>query len=235
MKIFILSIVLVANLFFLSDLKAAGWGVKPCPLPVGPNVVVPNPVNFKNNAAQQKAVQLKNYAIKNNNQSVNDVADWNFMLLQYKMFCSVSKNEEIEDAISSSDYRVKFAAILVAGEKNLQISDKLFDLMDDENKVIQQAARKALAIKSYFLLKEIKEFNLTTEQKKKAQSKVVNPNALKIGLDYVDFGPLPHDSKDISNHSSIRWKSWFSLREAELRDLNKKKKEVFSMFEINVD
>lgn len=200
-------------LMYLPYLKA-GWGTKPCPLPVGPNVVIKNPANFnlRNNQAQQKPVPL-NVNVQNN------LADYNFMLTQYKIFCHNSKDDEILNALSSTDVRVRFAAVLVAGEKNLDINDKIYDLLSDENAQIQQAARKALAVKSYFLLKEIKEYNYTKEQKNKISP--VNPNNLKIGIDYVDFGPLPHDNNNLTNNSVVRWKSWFSIRENELRSLKK--------------
>jgi len=175
---------------------------------------VPNPVLFKNNVQRQNSLNAAN-----NNQN-NNLADWNFMIAQYRIFCSQAKDSEIEDALSSSDFRVRFAAVLVAGEKNLEIGNKIFDLLADDNKFIQQAARRSLSVKSYFLIKEIKEVNFTTEQKNKIKP-VVNVNNLKIGLDYVDFGPMLHDSIDLSNHSAFRWRSWFSIRENELRDLKK--------------
>lgn len=181
-------------------------------------MVIQNPVNFnaRNGFNQQKPVPL-NTNIQNNN-----LADYNFMINQYKIFCHNSTNDEIEDALSSTDFRVRFAAVLVAGEKNLDISDKLYDLLGDSNSYIQQAARKALAVKSYYLLKEIKECNYSSEQKTK--NKNINPNNLKIGIDYVDFGPLPHDGNNFSNNSITRWKSWFLIRESELRNLKKDKK-----------
>ena len=179
-----------------------------------------NPVPVANN------VNRFNNQIKpiNTNAQNNNLADWNFMLSQYKIFCSHSTENEVDDALCSSDFRVKFAAILVAGEKNLNVNDKLFDLLYDENKFIQQASRKALMVKSYFLIKEIKEYNFTSTQKIK--TKTVNPNTLKVGIDYVDFGPLPQDENNLTNHAITRWKSWYSLKEGALRDLNNKKKEL---------
>lgn len=189
-----------------------------------------NQFNFKNNVVnnlnQQRPIPLEANISKansfNSSQSNTGITDWNFTLNNYKIFSNLSNHQEIEDALNSSDFRIKLAAIFVSGEKNLNVNSKLFDLICDENKTIQQAARKALAVKSYYIIKDLKE-KKSTDAKKKTQSKVnVNPNSLKIGIDYVDFGPLPYDSNDLINHAMIRWQSWFSIRENELRDIKNK-------------
>lgn len=195
-----------------------------------------NPFNFKNNAGnnlnQQRPLPLEASNSKGSNsnfpQPNTGISDWKFTLNNYKILVN-SSDLEVEDALGSSDTRVKLAAIFVSGEKNLNVNSKLFDLICDEDKTIQQAARKALSVKSYYLIKDLKDLIKDLKEKKsvdankKMQSKiVVNPSSLKIGIDYVDFGPLPYDSNDLINHAMVRWQAWFSIRENEIKGMKVK-------------
>lgn len=167
------------------------------------------------NVANQQNFNVK----KNNNDNTlqKNISDWNYTLTQYQIFYN-SKVEDVERGLSSFDFRIKYAAVLVVGEKNLIVGNKLFDLLDDRNEYVQQAARKALAVKSYYLIKEMKEFNNVKNKNLK-----VNPSALKVGIDYVDFGPLPYDSEDLISVSISRWKDWFLKKEKDLALLQSKK------------
>jgi hypothetical protein len=167
------------------------------------------------NVANQQNFNVK----KNNNDNTlqKNISDWNYALTQYQIFYN-SKVEDVERGLSSFDFRIKYAAVLVVGEKNLIVGNKLFDLLDDRNEYVQQAARKALAVKSYYLIKEMKEFNNVKNKNLK-----VNPSALKVGIDYVDFGPLPYDSEDLISVSISRWKDWFLKKEKDLALLQSKK------------
>lgn len=221
--IFLLFISLLFVLY-LPYLKA-GWGTGPCPLPVGKNqqngFYFGSPANSRvmplpnRNVANQQNFNVK----KNNNDNTlqKNISDWNYALTQYQIFYN-SKVEDVERGLSSFDFRIKYAAVLVVGEKNLIVGNKLFDLLDDRNEYVQQAARKALAVKSYYLIKEMKEFNNVKNKNLK-----VNPSALKVGIDYVDFGPLPYDSEDLISVSISRWKDWFLKKEKDLALLQSKK------------
>lgn len=175
---------------------------------------VANQQNFKNNINDQQ---------DNNIVQKNPLSDWNYTLTQYKIFHN-SNLDEVERGLSSFDFRVKYAAILVVGEKNLSVGNKLFELLDDRNEYVQQAARKALAVKSYYLLKEIKEFNSPPKNK----NLKVNPSTLKVGIDYVDFGPMAYDSENLISVSVSRWKEWFSKKENDLISLQTTKKSNFN-------
>ena len=195
-------------------------------MPVGKNqqngFYFGSPANSRVTPLQNRNVaNQQNFNVKKN---INDIAlqkntlsDWNYTLTQYQIFYN-SKIEDVEKGLSSFDFRIKYAAILVVGEKNLIVGNKLFDLLDDRNEYVQQAARKALAVKSYYLIKEIKEFNNVKNKNLK-----VNPSALKVGIDYVDFGPLPYDSEDLISVSISRWKDWFLKKEKDLALLQSKK------------
>ena len=178
------------------------------PLQKGNNLRQQN-FNFKNNLDNQQ---------ESNVLQKNSMSDWNYTLAQYQIFHN-SNFDEVEKGLSSFDFRIKYAAILVVGEKNIPVGNKLFDLLDDRNEYVQQAARKALAVKSYYLIKEIKEISFS----KKNINLKVNPSNLKIGIDYVDFGPMAYDSEELIAVSVTRWKEWFSKKENHFNSLQEKK------------
>ena len=68
-------------------------------------------------------------------------------------------------------------------------------------------------------MKEIKEFNSPPKNK----NLKVNPSTLKVGIDYVDFGPMAYDSENLISVSVSRWKEWFSKKENDLISLQTKK------------
>lgn len=172
----------------------------------------PSNGNLRNNG------QNKN---PNNNIMENiSQADIAFTRIQYKQLCN-SDTEDILLALETKDPRVLAGACTAAAEYDLDVVEKLIDLIGNDNDLVAQCARKGLLIKSFYLMNKIKK-----QQNQKVDfnfkpnpinlEKFANNKALEIGKDFVDFGPMTNDDNLAINASTIRWQTWFKKNEAKL-------------------
>lgn len=147
-------------------------------------------------------------------------ADIAFTRIQYKQLCN-SDTEDILLALETKDPRVLAGACTAAAEYDLDVVEKLIDLIGNDNDLVAQCARKGLLIKSFYLMNKIKK-----QQNQKVDfnfkpnpinlEKFANNKALEIGKDFVDFGPMTNDDNLAINASTIRWQTWFKKNEAKL-------------------
>lgn len=145
-----------------------------------------------------------------------------FIKNQYKMLCN-SDMEDIHAALQAYDPKILAGACVAAAEFNLDVNDRLVDLLNNENNIVSQSARKGLLIQSYYLLSKIKRVQ-PSNNNDYFRGKPTPENLLKfttgknleIGKDYVDFGPLPNDDNLAINTSVNRWQIWFKRNEAKL-------------------
>ena len=163
----------------------------------------------------------------NANQQNNDNDNLEYTRMQYKQLCN-GDCEDIISALEVKDPRVLAGACTAAAEYDLDVNDRLIDLLDNESEIVAQCARKALMVKSFYALNKIKkeknEKNIFALKPNPINlENFVNKNNLEIGIDYVDFGPIKNDDNLAINDSVLRWKIWFKKNESKLSDIKSKK------------
>lgn len=166
-----------------------------------------------------------NRSNNNGNLGLSD-NDFAYAKIQYKQLCN-GDCQDIMLALETKDPRVLAAACTASAEYDLDVNEKMFDLLGDKNAVVSQSARHALLIKSFYLLNKIKAengdkkaFNLKPSPKN--LEKYCNSNNLEIGIDYVDFGPMVNDNNIAVNTSVLRWRAWMKRNESKLSGMKKK-------------
>lgn len=172
----------------------------------------------------------KNTNSKSNNNNNGNLGlsnnDFAYAKIQYKQLCN-GDCQDIMLALETKDPRVLAAACTASAEYDLDINEKMFDLIGDTNAIVSQSARHALLIKSFYLLNKIKAekgdkktFNLKPTPTN--LERYCNSNNLEIGIDYVDFGPMENDDNIAINTSVLRWQAWMKRNESKLSGMKKK-------------
>jgi hypothetical protein len=160
-----------------------------------------------------------NFGLSNN--------DLMYTKIQYKQLCNC-ECEDIILALDTKDPRIIAAACLAAGEYDLDVNERLIDLLGGESDFVSQSARKALMMKSFYMLNKIKKENgekniFTLKPNPINLEKFTNSNNLDIGKDYVDFGPMQNDDNVAINTSVFRWQAWIKKNESKLSGMKNKK------------
>ena len=169
-----------------------------------------------------KSLDKKNRGIDSFNPDLSD-EESSFIKSQYKMLCC-SDNEDIYAALQSSDTKILVGACIAAAEFNLDVNDRLIDLLNHEEDIVSQSARKGLLIQSFYLLSKIKRINSQNDDYFRGKPspenllKYTSGKKLEIGKDYVDFGPLPSEDNIVINNAVLRWQVWFKRNDSKLRD-----------------
>jgi len=164
----------------------------------------------------------------NNEQYESDLSDVEsqFLKSQYKMLCN-GDIEDIQAALQASDPKILVGACVAAAEFNLDVNDRLLDLLNHENDLVSQSARKGLLIQSFYLLSKIKRVQSSNNDYFRGKPtpenllRFTNGKKLEIGKDYVDFGPLPSDDNLAINSSINRWQIWFKRNESKFANMIK--------------
>lgn len=149
-----------------------------------------------------------------------------FIKMQYKMLCS-GDMEDINAALQSNDPKILTGACIAAAEFNLDVNDRLLDLLNHEEDIVSQSARKGLLIQSFYLMSKIKRIQSKTNDyfigKPTPENllKYTSGKNLEIGKDYVDFGPLPSDDNLAINNAITRWQVWFKRNESKFNGMTK--------------
>jgi len=162
-----------------------------------------------------------NFGLSNN--------DLLYTKIQYKQLCNCDC-QDIILALDTKDPRIVAAACLAAGEYDLDVNERLIDLLGGESDFVSQSARKALMMKSFYMLNKIKKENgekniFTLKPNPINLEKFANSNNLDIGRDYVDFGPMQNDDNVAINTSVYRWQAWIKKNESKLSGVKNKKEE----------
>ena len=163
-----------------------------------------------------------NFGLSNN--------DLLYTKIQYKQLCNCDC-QDIILALDTKDPRIVAAACLAAGEYDLDVNERLIDLLGGESDLVSQSARKALMMKSFYMLNKIKKENgekniFTLKPNPINLEKFANSNNLDIGRDYVDFGPMQNDDNVAINTSVFRWQAWIKKNESKLSGVKNKKVSV---------
>ena len=179
-------------------------------------------------ANRGNAVQTNN-ATNNSNYFGLSTDDLLYIKIQYKQLCNCDC-EDIILALDTKDPRIIAAACLAAGEYDLNVNERLIDLLGGESDFVSQSARKALMMKSFYMLNKIKKENgekniFTLKPNPINLEKFANSNNLDIGRDYVDFGPMQNDDNVAINTSVFRWQAWIKKNESKLSGMKNKKEE----------
>jgi len=174
------------------------------------------------NAPKGQANNSNNFGLSNN--------DLMYTKIQYKQLCNCDC-EDIILALDTKDPRIVAAACLAAGEYDLDVNERLVDLLGGESDFVSQSARKALMMKSFYMLNKIKKENgekniFTLKPNPVNLEKFTNSNNLDIGRDYVDFGPMQNDDNVAINTSVFRWQAWIKKNESKLSGMKNKKEKV---------
>jgi len=182
----------------------------------------PNIVPKGGNTAQKNNANANNFGLSNN--------DFLYTKMQYKQLCNCDCGDIIL-ALDTKDPRIVAAACFAAGEYDLDVTDRLVDLLGGESDLVSQSARKALMMKSFYMLNKIKKENgekniFTLKPNPVNLEKFTNSNNLNIGKDYVDFGPMQNDDNVAINTSVFRWQAWIKKNESKLSSMKNKKEET---------
>ena len=182
----------------------------------------PNVAPKGGNTAQKNNANANNFGLSNN--------DFLYTKMQYKQLCNCDCGDIIL-ALDTKDPRIIAAACFAAAEYDLDINDRLVDLLGGESDLVSQSARKALMMKSFYMLNKIKKengennvFNLKPNPVN--LEKFINSNELNIGKDYVDFGPMQNDDNVAINTSVFRWQAWIKKNESKLSSMKNKKEKT---------
>ena len=183
-----------------------------------------------------KFVPLNAPAYRGNTGQTNNANDFGlsnndlmYVKIQYKQLCNCDC-QDIILALDTKDPRIVAAACLAAGEYDLDVNERLIDLLGGESDFVSQSARKALMMKSFYMLNKIKRENgekniFTLKPNPINLEKFANSNNLDIGRDYVDFGPMQNDDNVAINTSVYRWQAWIKKNESKLSGVKNKKEE----------
>ena len=188
-------------------------------------------------ANRGNAVQTNNATNNATNNTTNNANgfglstdDLLYIKIQYKQLCNCDC-EDIILALDTKDPRIVAAACLAAGEYDLNVNERLIDLLGGESDFVSQSARKALMMKSFYMLNKIKKENgekniFSLKPNPINLEKFTNSNKLDIGRDYVDFGPMQNDDNVAINTSVFRWQAWIKKNESKLSGVKNKKVSV---------
>lgn len=145
---------------------------------------------------------------------------------QYKMLCN-SKPEDVESAIMVSDPLILAAACVAAAQFDLDVKDRLIDLLNHDEDIVSQNARKGLKIKSFYVLSKFKRFENNRDYFMGKPTpdnfnKYTTEKVPEAGKDYVDFGPFNIGDDNLAVNSAVtRWQTWFKTNELKLNDMTK--------------
>lgn len=126
-------------------------------------------------------------------------ADMQYSTKQYQQFMRLSQRM-IEKGLINGDPRIRYAAMLAAGEKRLPLNKEFLSGLQDPDALVRQAARRSLVILSAVKMNP-----------PKTDFKFVKAN-------YVDFGPPPCCTKREADAARDLWEEWIAEREDQDRN-----------------